>query len=104
MDTEHDDAGTETDYRGNYKAAVDEALKGGIGVYADFDKARQMECFRVLSANRDTLLKFGSREGLTTGRLDTLQTLRSPKPLFQLIAAGDDTKKVRAYLMRLRQE
>jgi len=94
----------EVDYRGNYKAAIDEAIKGGVGVYADFDQTRQMECFRILSGDRDRLLKFATREGLTTGKLDTLQTLRSPKPLYQMIAAGDDTKKVRAYLMRVRQD
>lgn len=91
----------EEDYRGNYKAAVDEALKGGVGVYADFDMERQMECFRILSGDRTRLLKFAQREGLTTGKVDTLKTLRSDKPLFQMIAAGDDTKKVRAYLMRI---
>src|SRR5688500_2915613 len=101
-DDAHDETGTETDYRGNYKAAIDEALKGGVGVYADFDKQRQMECFRLLSSDRDRLLKFASREGITTGKLDTLQTLRSPKPLFQMIAVGDDdTRKVRTFLMRL---
>lgn len=94
----------EVDYRGNYKAAVDEAIKGGVGVYADFDMQRQMECFRILSGDRDRLLKFAAREGITTGRVDTLQTLRSPKPLYQMLAVGDDTKKVRSYLMRIRQE
>ena len=59
MDVDHEEATSgETDYRGNYKAAVDEALKGGVGVYADFDSKRQMECFRVLSSDRDRLLKF----------------------------------------------
>lgn len=91
----------EVDYRGNYKAAVDEALKGGIGVYADFDQARQMECFRVLSADRSRLLSFARREGITTGQVDTLQTLRSPKPLFQMVATGDDTRKVRSYMQRV---
>ena len=94
--------GMEADYRGNYKAAVDEALVGGIGVYADFDGERQMECFRVLSADRDRLLTWSRREAVTTGKVDTLQTLRSPKPLYQMIVVGEDTKKVRAYLQRLR--
>ncbi len=94
----------EEDYRGSYKAAVDEAIAGGIGVYADFDRERQMECFRVLSSDRDRLLGFAKREGIMTGKVDTLQTLRSDKPLFQVIAVGDDTKKIRSYLMRLRQE
>jgi hypothetical protein len=90
------------DYRGNYKAAVDEALKGGVGVYADFDQSRQMESFRVLSADRSRLLTFARREGLTTGHVETLQTLRSPKPLYQMVAQGeDDTKKVRSYLQRI---
>lgn len=90
------------DYRGNYKAAVDEALKGGVGVYADFDQARQMESYRVLSADRARLLTFARREGITTGHVETLQTLRSPKPLYQMVAQGEeDTKKVRKYLERL---
>ena len=38
---------------------IDEALKGGVGVYADFDQARQMENFRVLSADRSRLLQCG---------------------------------------------
>lgn len=92
----------ERDYRGNYKAAVEEAIKGGIGIYADFDQKKQMESFRVLSGERDRLLTFARREGLTTGQLDTLQTLKSPKPLYQMIATGEeDTRKVRAYLMRV---
>lgn len=96
-----DDAGF--DYRGNYRAAVDEALKGGVGVYADFDQARQMESFRVLSADRTRLLTFARREGLTTGHVETLQTLRSPKPIYQMVAQGaDDTRKVRSYLERIR--
>lgn len=95
----NDDAGY--DYRGNYKAAVDEAIKGGIGVYADFDQTRQMENYRVLSADRSRLLTFARREGITTGHVETLQTLRSPKPLYQMLAAGEDTKKVRAYLERI---
>ncbi len=94
----------EADYRGNYKSAVDEALVGGVGIYADFDKTRMMECFRLLSADRDRLLTFVRREGITAGKVDTLQTLRSPKPLFQMIAVAEDTKKVRAYLMRIRAD
>jgi hypothetical protein len=96
-----DDSG-EIDYRGSYKSAVDEALKGGVGVYGDFDQARQMESFRILSADRTRLLTFARREGLTTGHVETLKTLRSPKPLYQMLAQGDaDTKKVREYLQRL---
>ncbi len=96
------DDSNEFDYRGGYKAAVDEALKGGVGVYGDFDQARQMESFRILSADRTRLLTFARREGLTTGHVETLQTLRSPKPLYQMLAQGDaDTKKVREYLQRL---
>jgi hypothetical protein len=91
----------DVDYRGNYKAAVEEALKGGVGVYADFDMQRQMECFRLLSSDRDRLLQFGKREGITTGKVDTLQTLRSTKPLYQMVAVGDDTRKVRSYLQRV---
>lgn len=89
------------DYRGNYKAAVDEALKGGTGIYADFDQARQMESFRILSIDRDRLLTFARREGITTGHVETMKTLRSPKPLYQMIASGEDTRKVRAYLDRI---
>lgn len=93
----------EGDYRGNYKSAVEEARKGGIGVYADFDKERQMECFRLLSSDRDRLLTFSRREGITSGHLDMLQTLKGDK-LYQMIAVGDDTRKVRSYLLRIRQE
>lgn len=97
-----DDADDGFDYRGNYKAAVDEALKGGVGVYGDFDQARQMESFRILSGDRSRLLTFARREGLTTGHVETLQTLRSPKPLYQMVAQGEaDVKKVRAYLSRV---
>ena len=96
-----DDQG-EFDYRGSYKAAVDEALKGGVGVYADFDQARQMESFRILSADRDRILTFARREGITTGHMETLKTLRSPKPLYQMVAQGEaDTRKVRDYLDRI---
>lgn len=97
-----DEASEGFDYRGNYKAAVDEALKGGVGVYADFDQARQMESFRILSADRARLLTFARREGITTGHVETMKTLRSPKPLYQMVAQGEaDTKKVREYLGRL---
>lgn len=97
-----DDATDGFDYRGNYKAAVDEALKGGVGVYGDFDQARQMESFRILSADRTRLLTFARREGLTTGHVETMKTLRSPKPLYQMVAQGEaDTKKVRSYLQRI---
>lgn len=92
----------EVDYRAQYKAAVEEAYKGGVGVYADFDQARQMESFRVLSCDRSKLLTFARREGLTTGHVETLKTLRSPDPLYQMVAQGaDDTRKVRAYLQRI---
>lgn len=90
------------DYRGNYKAAVDEALAGGVGIYADFDANRQMECFRVLSTDRDRLLTFSRREGLTAGKLDTIRSLRSPDTIYQMIATGDDTRKIRSYLQRIR--
>lgn len=92
----------EDDYRGSYKAAVDEALKGGIGVYADFDQSRGQESFRILSSDRSRLLTFARREGLLTGKLDTLKTLRSPQPLYQMLAVGDDTQKVRSYIARMR--
>ncbi len=91
----------EPDYRSSYKAAVEEALAGGIGVYTDFDKERQQECFRVLSVDRDRLLTFARREGIMTGKVDTLKTLSSPKPLYQMVAVGDDTRKVRSYLQRV---
>lgn len=91
----------EIDYRGNYKAAVEEARLGGIGVYADFDMTRQMECFRVLSSDRNRLLTFARREELTTGKVDTLKTLKGDT-LFQMMVVGEDTKKIRAYLQRIR--
>ena len=96
-----DDESTGPDYRGNYKSAVDEALKGGVGIYADFDQKRMEESFRVLSIDRSRLLTFAKRENITTGHIDTLQTLRSPKPIYQMIATGEaDTKAVRSYLQR----
>lgn len=91
----------DVDYRGNYKAAVEEALAGGIGVYADYDQSRGQECFRILSGDRSHLLKFASREGITTGKVDTLKTLKSPKPLYQMMATGDDTRKIHTYLQRI---
>ena len=91
----------EADYRSSYKSAVEEAIAGGVGVYADFDKERQAECFRLLSGDRDRLLTLARREGITTGKVDTLKTLKSPKPLYQMVAVGDDTRKVRAYLQRI---
>jgi hypothetical protein len=95
----------DVDYRGNYKQAIDEALVGGIGIYADFDKERQQECFRLLSTDRDRLLKFTHREGITAGKIDSIRTLKAPdKPIHQMIAVGDDTRKIRSYMLRMRQE
>ena len=41
---------TGDDYRGDYKQAMDSALNGRIGFYADFDSGRQEEVWRLLSA------------------------------------------------------
>jgi hypothetical protein len=91
----------EEDYRGNYAAAMEEAIRGGLGVYGDFDTERQQESFRILSSDRTKVLNFARREGLTTGKVDTIKTLKSPKTIYQIMAVGEDTKKVRSYLQRL---
>ena len=48
------------DYRGDYKQAMDAALNGRIGFYADFDSARQEEVWRLLS---QTLIVIGGLTG-----------------------------------------
>ena len=40
------------------------------------------------------LLRFCQRQGVTVGTMDSIKTLKSPKPLLQLIAHGDDADTV----------
>jgi hypothetical protein len=86
------------DYRGDYRQAVDHALDGRIGFYADYDTSRQEEIWRLLSADRDRLLTFARRRQITIGRLEVRKTLKSPRPLYELVATGADAGAVRAYL------
>ena len=86
------------DYRGDFRRAIQQALDGKIGFYADFDSSRQEEIWRLLSSDRDRLLTFARRRQITIGRLELRKTLRSPKPLYELIAVGSDARAVRAYL------
>jgi hypothetical protein len=78
--------------------ALDEALAGRIGFYADFDSVRQQEVWRLLSADRDRLLTFARRRQITIGRLEVRKTLRSDRPLYELVAVGNDARAVREYL------
>ena len=82
------------DYRAEYNAAVERALAGGVGAYPDYDRHRQEQVWRLLSADRQALLTFARRHNVSVGRMDTMKTLRSPKPLFQLIAVGEDARVV----------
>jgi hypothetical protein len=82
------------DYRAEYNAAVERALAGGVGAYPDYDRHRQEQVWRLLSSDRQALLTFARRHNVSVGRMDTMKTLRSPKPLFQLIAVGDDARAV----------
>jgi hypothetical protein len=86
------------DYRGDYNQAVAQAIDGRIGFYPDFDPKRQEEIWRLLSTDRDRLLTFCRRHSITVGRLELLKTLKSPKPLYQLVATGRDADTVREYL------
>jgi hypothetical protein len=86
------------DYRGDYKQAVAHALEGRIGFYPDFDQRRQEEVWRLLSVDRDRLLTFCRRHEITIGRLELRKTLKSPKPLYELVATGRDAESVRQYL------
>jgi hypothetical protein len=89
---------TGDDYRGDYKQAMDSALNGRIGFYADFDSQRQEEVWRLLSADRDRLLTFARRHAITIGKLEVRKTLKSPQPVYELIAVGRDARSVREYL------
>jgi len=87
---------TGDDYRGDYKQAMDSALNGRIGFYADFDSQRQEEVWRLLSADRDRLLTFARRHAITIGKLEVRKTLKSPQPVYELIATGRDARVARA--------
>jgi hypothetical protein len=86
------------DYRGDYNQAVAQALGGRIGFYPDFDTRRQEEIWRLLSADRDRLLTFCRRHEITVGKLELRKTLKSPKPLYELVAVGRDADAIREYL------
>ena len=68
----------EQDYREQYNEAIRRAVAGQIGVYPDFDRHRQEQVWRVLSSDRQTLLVFCQRQGISVGRMETMQTLKSP--------------------------
>jgi len=89
---------TTDDYRGDYNDAVRKAIEGRIGFYPDFDQKRQEEIWRLLSTDRDRLLTFCRRQQITVGKLELRKTLKSPKPLYELIATGNDAQTVRDYL------
>ena len=86
------------DYRGDYAQAVQQAIDGRVGFYPDFDQKRQEEIWRLLSTDRDRLLTFCRRHEITIGRLELRKTLKSPKPLYELVAVGHDAESVRQYL------
>jgi hypothetical protein len=92
-----DDQGSD-DYRGDFRRAMQQALEGKIGFYADFDSSRQEEVWRLLSSDRDRLLTFARRRQITIGKLELRRTLKSPKPLYELVATGADARSVREYL------
>ena len=82
------------DYRAQYNEAIRRAVAGEVGVYPDFDRHRQETVWRILSADRQALLRFCQRQGVTVGTMDSIKTLKSPKPLLPLIAHGDDADTV----------
>ena len=86
------------DYRGDYNQAIQAALDGQIGFYPDYDQRRQEEVWRLLSSDRDRLLTFCRRHQITVGRLELRKTLKSKKPLYELVATGRDANAVRSYL------
>jgi hypothetical protein len=86
--------GEEHDYREQYNDAISRAVAGGVGVYPDFDRHRQETVWRVLSSDRQALLTFCQRQGISIGRMETIKTLKSPKPLYQLMAVGHDAQTV----------
>ncbi|MFM9124286.1 MAG: hypothetical protein ACKOSO_03795, partial [Actinomycetota bacterium] len=73
-----------------YRAAVDVALTGDVGMAPDFDRHLQEEVWRLLCADRNRLLTFCQRTGIVVGKLTTRQTLKSDKPIFELVVHGDD--------------
>jgi len=78
-----------------YRAAVDVALTGDVGMAPDFDRHLQEEVWRLLCVDRDRLLTFCQRMGIVVGKLTTRQTLKSDKPIFELVVHGDDADTVR---------
>jgi hypothetical protein len=90
----------EHDYREQYNQAVSKAVSGDVGAYPDFDRHRQETVWRLLSSDRQSLLRFCQRQGISVGRMETMKTLKSPKPLFQLIAAGHDADTVAKWVRR----
>lgn len=84
----------ETDYRAQYNEAISRAVAGEVGVYQDYDRHRQEAVWRILSADRQALLRFCQRLGVTVGQMDSIKTLRSDKPLLQLIAHGHDADTI----------
>jgi hypothetical protein len=86
------------DYRGDYQQAVQQALDGRVGFYPAFDTKRQEETWRLLSTDRDRLLTFCRRHEITVGRLELRKTLKSKKPLYELLAVGRDAETIRRYL------
>jgi hypothetical protein len=60
----------------------------------DYDRHRQEAVWRILSADRQALLRFCQRLGVTVGQMDSIKTLRSDKPLLQLIAHGHDADTI----------
>ena len=84
----------EHDYREQYNEAIATGRGGQVGVYPDFDRHRQETVWRVLSSDRQALLTFCQRQGISVGRMDTIKTLKSPKPLYQLMAVGHDAQTI----------
>ena len=78
-----------------YRAAVDVALTGEIGMAADFDRRLQEEVWRLLCNDRERLLTYCQRMGIVVTKLTTRQTLKSDKPIFELIVTGEDADTVR---------
>jgi hypothetical protein len=78
-----------------YRGAVDVALTGEIGMAPDFDRRLQEEVWRLLCNDRDRLLTYCQRMGIVVTKLTTRQTLKSDKPIFELIVTGEDADTVR---------
>ena len=78
-----------------YRAAVDVALTGEVGMAPDFDRHLQEEVWRLLCNDRDRLLTYCQRMGIIVTKLTTRQTLKSDKPIFELIVTGEDADTVR---------